>query len=267
MVRQKLNNNGFTFIELVITVAILAIIMVSISTFMASTTAVYTRTTKDNEVQIEAQEVYNTINTSIMQANVVKLLAKSSGGGSLWYATDEQTGVTGYKESTGVLVNKTGSTVSFSEHFVTSAGSKSHRTGYYRAFKTLKEADSTDPTKVIYEDILVDALYIEYQTKKSDGTYTTAYVTYVVDPSTGKLYMNRHLEGETNAGIIDKSISAENLLSDKLLYTSGTDYGFKVNVDADANSIGVILDFKNATMTYKTLGMTKIRNSNVLTRK
>lgn len=282
MVRQKLNNKGFSFVELVIAVAILAVIMVSISTFMGSTTAVYTRTTKDNEVQIEAQNVYNTITNSIMQANKVIIMLYDDAGDAYAsydsYVSDDQADVVGFDSTNGRLVTYDSTSKKYKalKSFMIPMVNKAGDAGYYnatsaKAFQYLKTLNGTDYE---YKECPVRALFVEYQTKKADGTYGIANITYHVSKD-GKLYMNRHDEDDstwsipgttTYAGRIDFTENADNLLSTKLNYTDHINCGFKVVVDADANSIGIALDFKNATITYDSMGMTKIRNSNVLTK-
>lgn len=284
MVKQKLNNKGFSFVELVIAVAILAVIMVSISTFMGSTTAVYTRTTKDNEVQIEAQNVYNTITNSIMQANKVIIMLYDDAGDAYAnhdnYVSDNQPGVVGFDSTDGKLVTYDSTSKKYKpvKNFQIPIVNKAGQHGNYnlngdgiKAFQYLKTLNGTDYE---YKECPVRALFVEYQTKKADGTYGIANITYHVSKD-GKLYMNRHDEddatwtisgSDTYEGRIDFTENADNLLSSKLNYTDHINCGFKVVVDADANSIGIALDFKNATITYDSMGMTKIRNSNVLTK-
>ncbi len=279
MVKQKLNNKGFSFVELVIAVAILAVIMVSISSFMASTTAVYTRTTKDNEVQIEAQNVYNTITNSIMQADDIVMFlyqpSAASSGNYTVYVSGNHPDAAGVDRTTGKLVKKDGVQYKPLRYLVPMANSTGGCGGYYPtsiyAFSSLKTVDASNVST--YTEYDVKSMMISYQTKNASGNYVKASVTYTVG-SDGNLYMNRHVEGEaswkngsnTYEGRVDMEESADNLLTDNLNYTDYKNCGFKVVVDAESNSIGISLDFKNASFTYESLGMTKIRNSNVLAR-
>ncbi len=66
-------NKGFSFIELIIVVAILSIVMIMVSRFMTSTLNTYTRTNADNKVQSNAQETYDKIANHVMMAQAVKI--------------------------------------------------------------------------------------------------------------------------------------------------------------------------------------------------
>lgn len=261
MVKQKFNSNnrGFTFIELVIAVAMLTIIMGSIVQFMATTTVTYNRTNHDNEVQSQAQDVYDVINSCIMQANKV-ILYGDIGSGDEYFISDNQPKVEFIDPSTGKLLNSSRKTLKFSLPYDTSGEVKANAVTA-KAFSILsKHYDDGSPTE--YKDVTVKAIYFEYQTKRSGSAYEDCYATFFYND--GKLYLNRHYESEgtTYAGIMDMNPKKESILCKSLEKTDG----FKVTVDANANCIGLILKFNNYKMSYETLGMTKIRNGNVLAR-
>lgn len=266
MVKQKLNNNrGFTFIELVIAVAILTIIMGSVVQFMATTSVAYQRTNRDNEVQRQAQDVYDTISTCIMQANKVVLYGKAGTASSpQFYITDNQPKVATYDPSEGWLGNAEGKKLKFDIPYANTTGtltSPNKTTAKFLGFLAEKPGSGSTNT---YTEVKVTALYFEYQTKIT-GTYETCYATFYYDSTDGNLYLNRHYDSDsdidTYKGVIDMTVKKSSILC-KTLKTDG----FRVTVDADANSIGLVMDFENYNMSYKTLGMTKIRNSHVLAR-
>ena len=66
---KKKHNQGFSLVELVIAVAILAIIMVAIASFMTSTTKSYNRAKNDAQLQQTGQELFDMISDKVMQAN------------------------------------------------------------------------------------------------------------------------------------------------------------------------------------------------------
>lgn len=70
---KKNNNQGFSLVELILAIAILAIIMVALANFMGTTTRTYTRTKNDIEVQEKAQQVYDTISDKMMQATCIRI--------------------------------------------------------------------------------------------------------------------------------------------------------------------------------------------------
>ncbi|MCM1209712.1 MAG: prepilin-type N-terminal cleavage/methylation domain-containing protein, partial [Ruminococcus sp.] len=72
---KKLNSNrGFTLIELIIAIAVLAFLMTAISSLMTSSLITNRKTQADIEVQTTAQETYNKITDALMQAKSVYIL-------------------------------------------------------------------------------------------------------------------------------------------------------------------------------------------------
>ncbi len=70
---RKTNNQGFSLVELILAIAILAIIMVALASFMGTTTRTYTRTKNDIEVQEKGQEIYDSIADKMMQATCIRI--------------------------------------------------------------------------------------------------------------------------------------------------------------------------------------------------
>jgi len=70
-VKKLQHNNGFTLIELMVSIAILALIMVAIAGIMYSNNVIFRKTKSDIVVQDDAQSVYNKINDDLMQAKHV----------------------------------------------------------------------------------------------------------------------------------------------------------------------------------------------------
>lgn len=277
MVRQKLNNQGFTFVELVIAVAILSIITVSIASFMATTSRVYSKTNYDSEVQSQAVEVYDQISSCIMQANKVIIYGyPSDGSGGFasmgnYYISDNLENVAGYDSSTGYLVDSSNNYVTKMFYNKAEDGSDENLNLFPIPFIYLKKDDGSGGQ--LLSELLVKSLYVEYQTKVGSD-YETCYATFYISDD-GDLYLNRHYTSDADISdykpdeslanpplaVIDKTVSATSVLCKTM-----KDEGFRVMVDAENNSIGLVLNFDNYSMTYDTLGMTKIRNNNVLTR-
>lgn len=70
---KKKHNQGFSLVELLVAIAILALIMVALASFLATTTRTYTRTRNDIEVQRTGQEVFDLISDKIMQASEIRV--------------------------------------------------------------------------------------------------------------------------------------------------------------------------------------------------
>lgn len=78
---KKLNNRGFTLIEMLLALAILAIFMVCVTAFVASSSKSTKQTKKQVKVQQDTQEVYDTIFDSVMQATALIINTKELASG------------------------------------------------------------------------------------------------------------------------------------------------------------------------------------------
>ncbi len=76
------SNSGFTLIELIIAMAILAFLMTAICSFMGSSVASYKKSKADITVHNSAQETYDHITDSIMQATDIYVFGYMSTDGS-----------------------------------------------------------------------------------------------------------------------------------------------------------------------------------------
>lgn len=120
-VKKLQHNRGFTLVELVVSIAIMAIIMVAVSGIMFSNNVIFRKTMSDIYVQNNAQDVYNKLNDDIMQAkhiyikgytcaNDIPFVANNIGA-----STSETVTEVAYILDTDkyVLTHKTGSTKDF----------------------------------------------------------------------------------------------------------------------------------------------------------
>ncbi len=78
---KKLNNQGFTLIEMLLALVILTIFMVCVTAFVASSSKSTKQTKKQVKVQQDAQEVYDTIFDSVMQATALIINTKELASG------------------------------------------------------------------------------------------------------------------------------------------------------------------------------------------
>lgn len=71
MKKMKRDNRGFSLIELIIALAVLAFLMLAVSSFMGSSVMNSKKTRVDVKMQTQAQETYSLITDSIMQASEI----------------------------------------------------------------------------------------------------------------------------------------------------------------------------------------------------
>ena len=64
--RNTIKNKGFTMVELIIYLAILAMVTVAIVGVMTSQTSIFRKSKKDLEVQTTASETYEKINDAVI---------------------------------------------------------------------------------------------------------------------------------------------------------------------------------------------------------
>lgn len=103
--RRKNNNRGFTLIELIITVAIIAIFSGVILTFIGTGSNTYRSTSNSAKVQMEAQETADSLEDLIIDANY-SIDYQSASGGAI---TNDIDGDSGTGNKVLIICNKSNS--------------------------------------------------------------------------------------------------------------------------------------------------------------
>lgn len=101
-------NRGFSLMELLIAIAILSIIMVAIGSFLTTTLHTQSRTSKEIEVQDEAQRIYYQMADILMQATYVRV-QPVDGNAYEYDTTDKKMGTTAtnlFADAVGVDTDK-----------------------------------------------------------------------------------------------------------------------------------------------------------------
>lgn len=89
---DKLNNKGLTLVELILTMAISAIIIGGIILFMSSSSRGYQREEREISLQIEAQTIMNQLANMVMEGNNILFDNTLPNGSRLYiYHTDNDT--------------------------------------------------------------------------------------------------------------------------------------------------------------------------------
>lgn len=90
MKKKKKSNSGFTLVELIIAMAILAFLMTAVSAFMSTGVFGYKKAKADIAVHNSAQDVYDQLSDSVMSANSIVIYGYVSQGSLTGSSAGEQ---------------------------------------------------------------------------------------------------------------------------------------------------------------------------------
>ena len=278
------SNNGFTLIELVIALAMLAFIMTAVSALMGSSVLNFRKDKANISIQNSAQSTYDKLSDVIMQAKKITIYGYI-GPEIDFDGIDDEADVTGTYDDF---------------YFVSDADSKKT---YEDAGKTnVKLFEEVDPAQKIYvTSIIIDIAVPIESISDVTGSYDEHTTEFdVLDAiNGGTVHVTRmSADGETPV-IYDTTdtlrctfeFNGKNMYygrkyafqagkndeltiqDDEHLFTNvfksvnsdaGPISGCVVTVDSTNGAIGLELHFFDKSMKYNTLGMVKIRNSKVL---
>ena len=288
---MKNDNKGITLIELLVSLAILSIFMVTVTFFLSTSTKSVNQTKKQVQVQQDAKELYEILNSTIMQASSVRIRTDHSITGP----TTSDSDITS-RRSAGFPTFGTDTTVSGDVEFISKAAydsidfvDKNNLTDYTSKYKT----NGVGKPSVYYTDSFgkkqLDTNYVsaaEYEAAKEylagsinqyaafdDGEYEvkaistgpvvlstvsgspttkTYYYTVLYDSAKGKVYINK---SETKS---DYTINEDNLVADNCTQ-------FTVNAqEGKSNALELKLTLSNGGYSYTLGGTVNIRNNKVM---
>ncbi len=259
MNKKKVNNRGITLVELIVALAILAMLMTAVIMMMSNNSVIYRKTKADITVQTSALETFNALQDSIMQAKEIEL--------------------TGYKVVTsGTTETVATDTVTYVKPSLAGSGKE--------GFDKLMVSDGVGG--VTYTKVRPTMLKIKYsveesssETKAKDNIncvityyfcrYTeqsqqkcNIYVTRQYDSASG---MANDMWPSTVTGWTPASTDAptsddRNNFQD-YLYTSSLEE-ITLTVDYESQAIDLDMDFFDKSMNYNTEGVVRVRNSYVM---
>jgi prepilin-type N-terminal cleavage/methylation domain-containing protein len=289
---KKKNNKGFTLIELIVALAIMAFVMVIVCSLMAQYSLSYRKTKAELAVQNTALATYDELSDSIMQATSIsiegysasktieftldELDSEKTSDASLTAIkclkasdiaakpTGEQSDYTDYTAATGeIYLTKMVITYSVPLEKASLSGSVAEGTRVRTTWDDVNETyvEGNVPTYVI-TTAAGDTVTLD-----QDGV-DTCTVTYLFD---GKnMYVGRTYKYMAKKN--DMWTGSTTDLS-PWLYTSSLNYavcgsntvsGVVATVNASNGAIGLNLSFASNRMSYNTDGLVNIRNSYVL---
>ena len=286
------SNSGFTLIELIIAIAILAFLMTAVGSMMSSSVLTNRKAQADITVQDAAQLTYNKISDAIMQSKKVFIEGYMLNSGSTTPEFSENGKSVSYSATKVYLAKKMDPHGTKAQNCskVISELSNHGITGASEAnIKFFDEITSSDTIYVSKRIVYTSEPITGVSLPVTKTDYEGQSVTVSELPTTGdpdqadtvvntftfidnKLYLEKKYLFSTGKNDVisdwtDAAALEKNLYSNAIGYvTNGTLNlsGCLVRVDAKNGSIGVDLNFNDKKMTYTTLGMVNIRNSYVL---
>lgn len=267
------NDKGFTFIELILYMAILGIFMVAVVTLLSTTVASHRKQKSRQKLQTQATEVYDTISNMVMGAKEVKVASLDSSTSSVSKAY-----IVKSDESWKDVVKEP----SDAEEVSLIQGGNNPVLSYI--YDSSGDSTSVNSYNIEKKKSYIDTkyLYLSY----SPETDKTAFVTIAYDGDAQKIYLYRTeiLDADysqlvsdsksTDSGVRDSAVGK--LEKYASFYDEGAAMGtvlannvsdFKVKIDSEGNSVALVISFEddNTGETYSVTGVVGIRNSFVLT--
>ena len=282
---SKNKDKGFTFIELILYMAILGIFMVAVMTLISTTVASHKKQSSRQKLQSQATETYDAIADIRMGASDIKI------DGTAYVQTGTSfTQVTGsfivpedtYVKSagSGSTLRKQGGVADVIQDIVSDSGVIKKKSNSYD-IADVKPFGGAGASEDVHTFIDADYLWIQYSSELDK----TAFCTITYSKTDKKLYVFRQeMSDETlNQAKQDlKSSDSAKVNQAQAVLSSCTKYvdasskkgtvlannvkSFQLQVNPADNSVAVIIGFEDTKTkeTYKVTSVVGLRNSFVL---
>lgn len=282
---SKNKDKGFTFIELILYMAILGIFMVAVMTLISTTVASHKKQSSRQKLQSQATETYDSIADILMGASDIKI------DGTAYVQTGTSfTQVTGsfivpedtYVKSagSGSTLRKQGGVADVIQDIVSDSGVIKKKSNSYD-IADVKPFGGAGASEDVHTFIDADYLWIQYSSELDK----TAFCTITYSKTDKKLYVFRQeMSDETlNQAKQDlKSSDSAKVNQAQAVLSSCTQYvdasskkgtvlannvkSFQLQVNPADNSVAVIIGFEDTKTkeTYKVTSVVGLRNSFVL---
>lgn len=278
-------DKGFTFIELILYMAILGIFMVAVMSLISTTVASHKKQSSRQKLQSQATEIYDAIADILMGASDIKI------DGTAYVQTGTSfTQVTGsfivpedtYVKSagSGSTLRKQGGVADVIQDIVSDSGVIKKKSNSYD-IADVKPFGGAGASEDVHTFIDADYLWVQYSSELDK----TAFCTITYSKTDKKLYVFRQeMSDETlNQAKQDlKSSDSAKVNQAQAVLSSCTKYvdasskkgtvlannvkSFQLQVNPADNSVAVIIGFEDTKTkeTYKVTSVVGLRNSFVL---
>lgn len=281
LVLKNKKNKGFTLVELIVAIAVLALLITAVVTMMGHESVILRKSEADISVQNAAQESYNDISDILMQATSVKIEAYVGDDIEFSKKTPGKSLEGGETFTSVSFVRKSNATGAAGEYNFEDSGTKIVNEGSGGSALCLKETtiSGTDSTSA-FTKLYLKRLIVTYSVP-----YDSAYKGDSVSVPTGtdkdectaniifegnRIYITKTYKYMTKLDSTYSETDAD--AKERCLYTSKLNYvkaaGADISaaiatVDVDNQSISLELKFLDNKMTYNVSGITNIKNSYV----
>lgn len=296
MGRQMNKNQGFSLIELLISMALLSIVMLMVVQFMSTTTMANKKTRNNLEVQSEASMVMSNLEDTLMTASYVSILPFDTHAYELENESSLDVDKRKDTQSAVALTTDLGASVTYHlvpdyyGNYCRSSAITDDRQAIVN-MDTFKLAGKTKGTyypltgdiesgdkrsfRVLQQGgtnyyIVPRAIYVEYYTTQPGGDKYLNYAIYCLKKNsddTYSLYMYRSPENVDQSGVLNRLIKAQSkctMVDDEGLLTKHLQ-DFYVSADVDGNALMFNYVSQISKYQYNVVQTMKFRNSNVLT--
>lgn len=296
MKKIKDNNSGFSLIELIIAVAVLAFLMTAVASLMGSSMMSYKKAKAEINVQNSAQDTYDIIADNLMMANKVVITGYDTAGADIDFS---EVGATVSVSATEVTIKHRDELLSETQGMTNDA-----KNAYLVGNHSFDEYVTTDSSNndiyskiylkklEVWHSVPLDPAYAnispggagsyDVQHTNENGVVVISnistdqldecHITYYFEDD--KMYVTReylYMDALNDVGdITDPAVKKNYLFATKLRYVKdlGVNYtGASVTISEPNNSMGIELLFSDKKMTYDSKGMINIRNSYVIKQK
>lgn len=294
---EKQKNSGFSLIELIIAIAVLAFLMLAVSSFMGSSVKQTKKEQTEVKIQTQAQETYSLITDSIMQAQEILIVGYTADNPDLidfskdgndssanltkkYFVKDEET-------ATALKAKENGIPAATPDTDIVYFSKVKADEPIYITYMRIESAVPLDIEAAGGNPNIIGSQYIKNNFTNEDviveSVEQNSRLVYSVNDTMvsefyfegNNLYYGRRYAfmnslddvvdmtstESKDAHLFSKYFSYNNV---KIGATDGTVTGCVASIDAADSTIGIDLYYKQMSMGYTTYGRVNPRNSYVL---
>ena len=281
LVLNNKKNKGFTLVELIVAIAVLALLITAVVTMMGHESVILKKHEADISVQTSAQETYNEISDIVMQATSFKIVGWSSNDPIVFDKKKPgkaiYDGMTITQHTFAQKSKAVGVELNFEDNGNRITNGSTTSSGVYLKETTVSGPDTTSEYLTLYvKEIIVD-YSVPY-----DSSFAGADIT--VPAGTDKDTCTAHIIFDGNKVYITKTYkymtkldstfdnTSADAVKDACLYSSKLNYvkiatsyvsAAMATIDVENQSVSLELQFADNGMSYNVNGITNIKNSNV----